>query len=84
MVSKKTSDSLLLLSYLDEKYEQWLLTKDKKRRNWIEDCVMQFINYNMDDSIYLEANDGRATGLCAYPNFERDLKKIINVLKKRL
>ena len=84
MGSKKISDPLILLNYFDEKYGQWLQTKDKKHRNWIEDCVIQFINYNMDDSIYLEANDWRATGLCAYPNFEKDLRIIIKVLKSKL
>lgn len=81
---KKISDPNILISYLEEKYDHWLLTKDKAKRKWLEDCVFDYINNNLDDALYLEANDWRATGLCAYPNFEKDLRKIINVLNSKL
>lgn len=78
---RKISDSSFLFDYFKEKYELWLLTRDKKKRKQIEDIVYNFINNNMDDAIYITASDGRATGLCAYPYFEKDLKKLINVLE---
>ena len=79
----KISDPNILLDYLENIYETWYVTRDKKKRSYIEDCVFQYIQ-NMDDDIYIEANDGRASGLCSYPYFETDLKKLINLLKSKL
>ena len=78
---KKISDTIYLQSYFEEKYDSWFLSSTKNRQN-IEDCVCQFIENNLDDSIYLRANGGLASGLCSYPHFEDDLKKIISLLKE--
>ena len=79
----KESDPKTLLDYLEKKYDSWYSTNDRKKRNFIEELVVQYIQ-NMDDSIYVEVNDGGAGGLCSFPNFERDLKKLILFLRSKL
>ena len=78
---KKLVDTFYLQSYFEEKYDSWF-TASLKDRERIEDCVCQFIEHNLNDSIYLKANDGLASGLCSYPHFEADLKKLISLLKE--
>lgn len=78
---KKISDTEYLQSYFEEKYDTWFLSKPKDRKR-IEDIVCDFLEHNLDDSIYLEANGGLATGLCSFPHFEDDLKRLISILKK--
>lgn len=78
---KKISDTEYLQSYFEEKYDIWFQSKPKDRKH-IEDVVCAFLEHNLDDSIYLEANGGLATGLCSFPHFEDDLKRLISILKK--
>ena len=80
-MTKKVTDTIYLQSYFEDKFDSWFLSSTKNRQN-IEDCVCQFIENNLDNSIYLRANGGLASGLCSYPHFEDDLKKIISVLKE--
>ena len=79
----KNLDLKDLLEYLQDKYDQWYVARklDKER---IEDLVYQFIDKNLDDTLYIEVNDGRAAGLCAFPHFEEDLKKIISIIENKL
>lgn len=78
---KKISDTDYLQSYFEEKYDVWFLSKPKDRKR-IENTVCDFVEHNLDGSIYLQANGGLASGLCSYPHFEDDLKKIISILKE--
>lgn len=78
---KKITDTIFLQSYFEEKFDSWFLSSTKERRS-IEDCVRQFVENKLDSSIYLQANSGLASGLCSYPHFEDDLKRIISILKK--
>ncbi len=77
---KKVTDTIYLQSYFEEKFDSWLLSSAKERKR-IEDCVCQFVENNLDDSIYLQANGDLASGLCSYPHFEDDLKTLISLLK---
>ena len=80
-MTKKVSDTIYLQSYFEEKFDAWFIA-GKKDRERIEDCVCRFLDNNLDDSIYLRANGGLATGLCSYPHFEDDLKTLISTLKE--
>lgn len=79
----KITDPKIIYDYLVDKYDTWFVTRDKKTKDFIEECVIRYIQ-NIDDSYYLEANDGCASGLCSFPNFEQDLKKLINILFKKI
>lgn len=78
---RKITDTHYLQSYFEEKYDSWF-TASIKDRERIEDCVCQFVEHNLDDSIYVRANNGLASGLCSYPHFEDGLIKIISLLKE--
>ena len=80
-MKKKVTDTIYLQSYFEEKFDSWFLSNSTDRKH-IEDCVCQFIDNNLDDSIYLRANGGLASGLCSYPHFEDDLKTLISILKE--
>ena len=79
----KESNPKILLDYLEEKYDLCYTTNDKKKRSFIEEGVLEYIQ-NMDDNIYVEVNEGSATGLCTFPNFDHDLKNLINFLRSKL
>lgn len=77
---EKINDVNFLLSYFKEKYEKWFLSRGKERSK-IENIVFDFVDKNLDDSIYLEANEGSASGLCSSIHFKSDINKLINVLE---
>lgn len=78
---KKISDTEYLQSYFEEKYDTWFQSKPKDRKR-IENIVCSFLEHNLDDSIYLQANGGFASGLCSFPHFEEDFKRLISLLKE--
>lgn len=78
---RKVSDTIFLQSYFEEKYDSWLLSNMKDRKR-IEECVCHFIEHNLDNTIYLQANGGLASGLCSYPHFRDGLEKLIFILKE--
>ena len=80
-MDKKISDTIYLQSYFEEQYEFWYTSKPKERQ-LIEDIVIKFVDNTLADTIYLQVNNGLASGLCSYPHFEEDLKKIIILLRK--
>ena len=82
-MNQKIADISYLLNYFEGKYDQWILTSNKQKKEIIESHVSQFIEHNMDGALYIEINDGRASGLCDFPHFGEDLKKIIRVLKEK-
>lgn len=82
-MTKKETDPQIILNFLEDKYETWYSCKDKKKRDFIEECVYNYLQF-IDDSIYIEVMDGRASGLCSYPYFEEDLRKLINILNQRI
>lgn len=67
-------------------YMKWLGTLKRKEKSRIEDEVFRITNnkYYIPDEVYFEANDNRASGLCQNGFFERDLKKLINLLGQKL
>ena len=81
---KKNADVIALLDYFEEKYDSWFVTTNLHRRRGIENYVVQFIENNLDEAIYLEANEGRASGLCVYPHFEEDILRLIRVLRSKI
>lgn len=80
-MDKKISDTIYLQSYFEDKYDTWFISKSQDRKH-IEDVVCAFLEHNLDASIYMQANNGLASGLCSYPHFEEDLIKIIILLRK--
>ena len=84
MIMRKISDPRVLLDYLNEKYDLWYTTTDKEEKRKIERCVFLYVSNNVDDAIYLEANEGRASGLCMAPHFCEDLQKLIRVLQSKI
>lgn len=79
---KKISDYKIILDYLEDKYNEWYTTT-KKDRSKIEMHVFQYVN-NIDENLYGEANEGRASGLCSSQFFEEDLKRLINLLRAKI
>lgn len=75
-----------VLVRLDGLYEEWLLTPNKRNKSKIEDKVICIINNRLyiPDEIYIEANDGLATGLCQHGFFERDLRRLISAINNKL
>lgn len=71
---------------LSELYDRWYGSHSKKEKDDIEVLVFNIINnrYYIPDAIYLNASDGRASGLCQHGYFERDLLKLIDILKTQL
>lgn len=80
---KKISDYKIILDYLEDKYNEWCTTTNKKNRRTIEMHVFQYVN-NIEDTLYIEANEGRASGLCSSHFFEEDLKRLINLLSDKI
>lgn len=80
---KKISDYKTILNYLEYKYNEWCTTTNKKNRSTIEMHVFQYVD-NIDDTLYIEANEGRASGLCSSQFFEEDLKRLINLLSDKI
>lgn len=80
---KKISDYKTILDYLEDKYNKWYITTNKKARREIQMHVFQYID-NIDDTLYIEANEGRASGLCSSQFFEEDLKRLINLLRAKI
>lgn len=80
---KKISDYKTILNDLEDKYNEWCTTTNKKDRSTIEMHVFQYVD-NIDDTLYIEANEGRASGLCSSHFFEEDLKRLINLLSDKI
>ena len=81
---EKISNPRILLDYLNEKYDLWYTTTDKEVKRRIESYVFHYVDNNLDDTIYIEANEGRASGLCAHPHFDEDIQRLIRVLQSKL
>ena len=69
---------------LSELYDKWYITPSERIR--IRDSIYQIIEnpYYVPHDIYIEATDGSASGLCQHEFFERDLQKLLSILKNRL
>lgn len=80
---KKEDNPKILFEYLDDKYTEWKLSPNQKKKEFIENCVLQYLE-NMDDQFYCEISEGAASGLCSFPYFEEDLKKILSFLENRI
>lgn len=64
--------------FLEEKYKEYLLAK-KSAKSTIEDSVRTF-SHGINDELYLELNEGRATGLFEHGFFESDLSRSLRIL----
>ena len=73
-------------SRLTELYDKWYCSHSKKEKDNIEDLVYNIVNnrYYISDAIYLMASNGSASGLCQHGYFERDILKLIEILKNQL
>ena len=49
----------------------------------LERSVYNYLD-NIDDSLYIEMNDGRASGLCGSQFFRDDILRCLNILEEKL
>lgn len=82
---KKLDDLEYIYHYLDDKYSQYLTMPNKlqKIRYEIEHQVRVFID-DIDDELYLELNQGRASGLFEHGFFDSDMERSLLILKQKL
>lgn len=71
------------LHYLEEQYKMYLLSNNMRDKSRIETSVRSYVKAFSDD-LYLELNEGSASGLCEHGFFESDLSKCINMLRNKL
>jgi len=71
---------------LKEYYDEWLLSNSNREKSNIEESVVRIINnrHYIPDEIYVEVNEGSASGLCQHGFFENDLQKLINCLRHKI
>ena len=71
---------------LSELYDKWYCSHSRKDKDSVEDLVFNIINnrYYIPDDVYLMASNGSTSGLCQHGSFERDILKLIDILKTRL
>lgn len=67
--------------YLEEKHSSYCLTNKKSAKSTIEDSVRTF-SHGINDELYLELNEGRATGLFEHVFFESDLSRSLRILEE--
>ena len=82
---KKIDDLEYIYHYLDDKHSQYLTMpiKLQKERYEIEHLVREFIE-NIDDELYLELNQGRASGLFEHGFFDSDMERALRILKQKI
>lgn len=68
-----------IYNYLSKLYSEYLFASTKGKRE-VEKRVRYYAQ-NMDDSIYIEINDGNASGLFEPGFFESDMQKALRLLK---
>ena len=74
-----------IYDYLNEKWEKYTLSRDKDERDFIEDCVRSFVNFNVSESLYKEFDVNNTGDVLFGPGFfEIDLKRALIVLQNRL
>lgn len=79
---KKINDAKIILDYLERKSMEGF-TEKKSDRNRIHDEVRRFLDM-IDDCLYIEFNEGRASGLCKEGFYQSDLDKCISSLRKKM
>lgn len=79
---KKIDNINIILEFLERKDEEGRFARKKADINRIHDDVRRFINM-IGDSLYIEFNDGRASGLCEEGFYQSDLDKCILNLRKK-
>ncbi|MDE5810020.1 MAG: hypothetical protein K2H59_07075 [Muribaculaceae bacterium] len=84
LVGKMESNIREAYERLTELYNKWYSTP--RQRSQIEDLIYTIIEnpYYVPHDIYTEVTDGGASGLCQPGFFERDMQKLLSILKKRL
>lgn len=70
------------LHYLEEQYKLYLLSNRRSDKSRIETSVRSYVK-TFPDELYLELNEGSASGLCEHGFFESDLSKCINMLRSK-
>lgn len=60
--------------------------KNDRAKSNIEESVIRLINnrHYIPDEIYIEANNGMASGLCQHGFFEDDLHRLISIVETKL
>lgn len=71
-----------ICSILESYNSQYCLT-DRNGKNRIERIVRNYVKA-LPDELYLELNEGAASGLCEHGFFESDLSRCIRVLKNEI
>lgn len=79
----KNNDLKAIYEYLSEKYTTWYCSSTKAEKARIERSVYNYLD-NIDDSLYIEMNDGRASGLCGSQFFRDDILRCLNILEEKL
>ena len=74
-----------IYGYLHEKWVNYILSHDKAEKEFIEDCVRSFVEFNVSPSLYNES-DVNNTGdrLFSHDFFEVDLGRALSVLNYKL
>jgi len=74
------------LERISSLYDEWLLSKNNQVKSNVEDSILRIINnrHYIPGDIYIEANNGMASGLCQPGFFEDDLLRLISIIKNRL
>lgn len=79
-----TNDIRALLSYLEEKYDEWYTARSQQEKDKIEQCVYDYVISNMDVALYAELSNGNASGLLTPKHFRDDLMSTIQILRYKL